>query len=315
MRTPALLLAVLLELLGARNASGAECRIFAARARLAHVTVAAGATTIPLRLDDVPADVVLSTGPLTTIRVKAPLEFNATVPSGELAIRAKKPVELAGGRIRIGRGMGLVQVGIDGDRARVSLERMLGIEVRQPLELPCSQLELDARRWFVSPTAVAPARARGKGIGAGFVPVFVQPEATDPLEVRFPGPFEVAGRRPGWVLIQARWEDGSRLRGWTLERNVLPPPEPLGGRGGGGRGELDRCYQTHEPLTVERKMRKGAPIAASPGGEIWAHAARAIRVSVSAEGQDGWLSISKLAGLREIPCSNHLWVSERDVSP
>ena len=167
----------------------------------------------------------------------------------------------------------------------------------------------------LEPDAIEPPKARTVGIGAGPTPLFVEPVAMDPLEISYPGPFQVRQRRPDWVLIEARWADGSRLRGWTFERNTKADAAPISGRGGGGKHRAG-CVSIRRPVLSRMTVRRGAAIAASPGGVVWAHTTKTMSVGVvqNANGQGAWVLVECLPGLRVPSCSEgHIWTQLRDI--
>ena len=296
----------------------AECRLTAHHARLAGVTVSAAQTTFSLDLAGVPVAIVLAPNAATArVDVAAPLQFQAEVQVDALELRLKKAVDLYGGRVRLGRSAAHVRLGVEGDTMRVSLHETFGVDVPRGLAVPCRALGLDAANWFTTPPDPEPESGRRVAIGPGPVPFFERPVSVDPLEIGYAGPFVVRGRRPGWALIEASWADGSRLKGWVLEKDAQAEVVPWRGRGelfGSGR---DCCVATDEPPFTQMTIRRGAPIAASAAGVVWAHAATNVVVEAfPREAADGdWIAIATTRALPTGSCSRHqhMWVQAGDV--
>jgi hypothetical protein len=284
------------------------------------VTVIAGQATFPLRLDGVRVAIDLSPGATTaTINVEAPLEFQATFPVEKLALRLKETVNLFEGRLRLGPGAKPIWLGVEGDTVQLSLHEMLGLDVSRRLAISCRSIGLSDGTPYRSPDRIEspkePAAARTVALGPGSVPLFVKAEAVDPLEIRYPGAVQVRERRPGWVMVEVDWADGSRLRGWTLERNTQAQAAPPAGWGEGGEGESS-CGRVDEPPLSRLTIRRHAPIAAAPGGAVWARVAKTLVVEAfSPQRPDGWIRIGVIPGLLAKPCAEHehLWVHARDV--
>ena len=130
----------------ASRGSSAECRLSASQH--AHldddVTISAGSATFPLGLEGVPVEIVVEPGTARAkIQVEAPLEFDATYPVADLRLRVTKTVDLYGGRVRVGRGMGPILQRVEGDAMRISLTNMLGVEVSGTLAIPCRSIGLE----------------------------------------------------------------------------------------------------------------------------------------------------------------------------
>ncbi len=122
----------------ASRGSSAECRLSAPHAHLDDVTISAGSATFPLGLEGVPVEIVVEPGAARAkIHVEAPLELDATYPVADLRLRVTKTVDLYGGRVRVGRGMGPILQRVEGDAMRISLTNMLGVEVSGTLAIPC----------------------------------------------------------------------------------------------------------------------------------------------------------------------------------
>ena len=297
-------------------ASG-ECRIDDSQAYLPNATVSASGTTFSLGLVGVPVQVTPDAGGANArVEVLSPLRFTAAYPGAELRYRIKRAVDLYGGRIRLGQGAMPEWLGVRGNALEVSLANALHVGVTPPLRVPCSHLALsDGKTPYATPEPVKPAAGRGAGTGAGQVPLHLSPVATDPLAVQFPGAYEIESRRPGWVLLQASWADGSRLRGWTREQFVTSEPGPLDGSVTGITSGAS-CGRADSPILTTFIVRKGAPIAASPAGAPWAWATRRLTVDAfPLDRADGWIRIGTVAGLASAPCAEHehLWVHASDL--
>ena len=249
------------------------------------------------------------------IQVLAPLQFAASYPMDKLALRIKESVDLYGGRIRLGKMAGAAWLGIRGDGALLSLKSTLGVDVKQPLMIPCGRIGLSDGTPYTTPQIASPASDRTIGTGVEFIPLYRSPREVDPLHIQFAGPFKLLRKRPGWVMIEAAWSDGSRVRGWTLERFATTEVAAVGGWGEGQSGD-GACGLSDPPPLVKILLRKQAAIAVSAGGPVWARVARQLSVDAfPAERADGWIQVAAVPGLPAKPCSEHehIWVQSRDV--
>jgi hypothetical protein len=300
------LLGVVLGLfLGAAEAS-AQCRIDDAEAYLPSVSVTVPGASFALGLAGVPVQIRPDAAtPNARIEVLSPLRFTASRPSQELSYRIKRSVDLYGGRIRLGPGAVPTWLG-----------NMLRLSVKQPLRVPCSHLDLDdGETPYATPELVALPDRQRVGTGDAFVPVYLFPNRVDAIDVQYSGPFEIEGRIPGWVLLNASWADGSRLRGWTLERFIKPEAGRVTGAVA-GMTHLGGCGRADAPLLFRLALRKGAPIAAAPGGAAWTWVTRTLEVEAfPLDRSDGWIRIGAISGLPGPPCAEHehFWVHARDV--
>jgi hypothetical protein len=295
----------------------AECRISARRASLTNVAVAAGPNTFTLNLQGVPVAIALSPGDSTSrIDVEGPLRFEATYPLARLALEVAKSVGLFGGRIRLGSGAKPVWLGVEGDAMRASLQKMLGVETTPAVSVPCRAIGLGDGAPYSTPAVIDPPKSEVVGIGSGPVRLFVRPVAVDPLEIHYPALFRARARRPNWVSTEANWADGSRVRGWVSDRDTKTDVAPgISGSVEGLKIEPE-CGRSDAPTLTRLTLRRGASIADSPGGFIWAHATKAFVVrAFSLDRPDGWIPIGAISGLTGDPCSEleHLWVHSSDV--
>jgi hypothetical protein len=299
-----------------RDAWG-ECRIDDSKAHLSNVTVSASGTTFSLGLVGVPVQIRPADGAKNaSVEVLSPLRFTAAYPAAELRYEVKRPVDLYGGRIRLGEGAMPQWLGVRGNALEASLTTLLHVNVAAPLRVPCSHVALsEGKTPYATPELVKPAAGRGVGTGGNEVPLHLFPVAADPLAVQFPGAYEIERRQPGWVLLTASWTDGSRLRGWTREEFVTSEPEPLGASVEGMTSE-PLCGRTDGPMLTAFIVRKGAPIAASPAGAPWAWATQRLPVEAfPLDRADGWIRIGAVTGLASAPCAEHehLWVHASDL--
>lgn len=297
--------------------ASAECRISVGRASLPNITVAAGSDTFTLSLQSVPVAIAVAPGNTTgRISVEGPLRFEATSPLAGLALKVAKPVELLGGRIRLGSGAKPAWLGVEGNAMWASLQKMLGVETTSALSIPCRALGLSEGTPYSTPTVIDPPESEAIAIGPGPVRLFVRPVAVDPLEISYPGSFRARARRPNWVLIEANWADGSRVRGWVSDRDSKTDVRPGVSGSVEGLKIEPACGRSDAPTLTRLALRRGASITDSPGGFIWAHATKAVVVrAFPLERTDGWIRIGAISGLTGDPRSDleHLWVQRRDV--
>lgn len=298
--------------------AAAQCRIDDPRVELGSATVSASGSTFTLGLRGVPVQVYPDTGTdQARIQVLAPLRFTAQYPAAQLQYRLERPVDLHGGRIRLGAGAVPSWLRVQGNAIEVSLAELLHVDSRQPLRVPCSHIALrDAKAPYATPDPVPPPEGLATGTGEGPVALHAFPIASNPIEVQYPGPYAIQSRRPGWALIEASWADGSRLRGWVRDERLTAAPAPPGGRiEGAARGE-ELCGRSHAPKLATFTVREGAPIAAAPGGAPWARTTEKLTLEAfPLERSNGWVQIASVPGLASEPCSEHehLWVHVRDL--
>lgn len=300
----------------APRAGSAQCRIGVEKARLKGVMVSASGVTFSLNLDGLPLTIELEPGKaMASLQVKAPLRFVASYPSDKLALRIKKRVDLYGGRVRLGTLAAHVWLGVQDDGMQLSLLSTLGIDLKVPPRIPCSNIELSNGTPYSTPQVVWPTKDRTIGMGSTFFPLYLGPQEVDPLAIHYPGPFRILRRRPGWVLIEAAWKDGSRVMGWTLERYTTTKVASVLGWAEGQSG-VDECHATDGPILAKVTLRKEAPVAVSPGGPVWAWVARTLTVdALPPDRSDGWIQVLGVPGFIGERCSDYenIWVHARDV--
>jgi hypothetical protein len=290
------------------------CRVEVEHARVPGVLVTASGTSFTVDLQDVPMVLEAREGSSEAqVDVLAPLRFHGRYPVDRLAFRAAAEVELQRGRIRLGKGAAPTWLGVRGRGLRFTLDQ-LRVEVEAELEVDCSHVGLSDGTPYAAPAATVPPAGHSTGAGPGFVPLYVTPKEVDPLRVRYAGPFSIEATEPGWVLIEATWADGSRLRGWTPERNVTPHFERFESVVE-GRSWGPECTNTDAVLT-QLVVRKGASVAASPAGPVWARVTQALTVdALPLSRQNDWIPIADMPGLPADPCTEHqhFWVNVSDV--
>lgn len=300
----------------AHRQASPPCRISLAETHLDKVNVAAAERSFTVGLDGAESTIELTEGrPTARVLVTAPLRFTASFPVDKLAIRVAAETALYDGRIRLGVGAAPAWLGLQGDAMQVSLEPMLGVAVRQPLHVPCSRLGLGDGSPYATPQPASPPEERAIGTGTDFVPLYLEPREAAPLEIKYSGAFELRDRRDSWLLLEATWADGSRLRGWTRARHTTPQVVPVNGAGEGPSGAAI-CGRTDAPPFTRFMLREGAPISSSAGGVVWAHVSRPIAVDAfTPERADGWIRVAAVPGLFTDPCleQEHIWVRASDA--
>lgn len=249
-----------------------------------------------------------------------PLRFTGSYAVEELALRIAAPVDLYGGRIRVGQGAAPKRHGVQGGVLQVSVQEMLGVATKAPLSVPCRRFGLSDGSPYATPSAVVPAPGwKAVGLRHGFIPLHLYTGEGDALWVRYAGPLFVEDRKPGWVLLRAQWSDGSRLRGWTRERYVTAEFNPAPEGWFEGRTMYgDSCGSSHPPARRAVTVVESSPVAAAPNGAVWAQVAREIRVeaySHSLDRSDGWVELAVVPGLPAGACEphEHLWVQRAHV--
>lgn len=301
--------------------SPAPCRFSVERGQLREVAVSVAEITFSVNVDGVPLQLQFRAGESRArVDVIDPLRFTGSYAVDELALRMASKVDLHDGRIRLGQGSAPERLGIHGDVLLVSIEKMLGVATKTPFGVPCRRLGLSDGSPYRAPSAVAPAPGReAVGVGREFIPLYPDAREGDALWMSYPGPLLVEERRPGWVLLNAEWSDGSRLRGWTRDRYTTAHFEPASeGWGEGGLVHGAGCGSSHPPLRSPVTIASGSPIAASPNGPVWAHVTREIQAeaySFSFERSDGWIQLAAVPGLSADSCDphEHLWLQRRHL--
>lgn len=290
------------------------CRVEVARARLPGVLVMVSGTRFAVDLQDVPIVVEAREGwSDARVEVLAPLRFRGRYSVQQLAFRVATEVDLYGGRIRLGKGAAPTWLGVRGGGLHLTLDQ-LNVDVQAQLEVDCSQVGLSDAAPYATPAVIVPPAGRSTGAGPGFVPLYLGPKEVDPLRIRYAGPFAIEARQPGWVLLEATWADGSRVRGWTRERHVIPHFEQFD-VAVQARSWGPDCANTDVVLS-QLVVRKGASVAASPGGPVWARATQDLTVDALPLSRcNDWIQIADIPGLPSNPCAEHehFWVNVRDV--
>jgi hypothetical protein len=293
----------------------ARCLVTEPHLRLDDLKVLAPGVSFAVSVEDVAATVDLAqSAPDARIEVTNPLRFSASYLQRDLPLRVAQPVSAFGGRVVVGAGAAPHWLGVHGDAVLASLEPMIRVELEEPLAIPCNRLGFGGEQPYASPL---PTMARGerRGTGRGFVPLFLEARAVDSVLVRYGGPFVVKVRQPGWVLLEAAWADGTKVTGWTPDANTTARFEDVGGFGEGWSGRAP-CGQVDGPRLQRVSVRAGAPIAASPGGPIWAHVVRSVVADTFPNDRaDRWLRVAAITGLIADSCSEqeHVWIDAGDT--
>ncbi len=290
------------------------------RGQLRKITVSVADVTFRVNVEHLPLELELTAGePRARVDVFDPLRFTGSYAVDELALRIASPVNLHGGRIRLGRGAAPRLLRVNGDVLQISLQEILGIAARTPLDVPCRRFGLSGDSFFEAPAAIVPAPGRETlGVGQHFVPLYLDAREDDALWVNYSGAFVVEERKPGWVLLSAQWSDGSRLRGWTRRHHAMADFDPPASGWGQGWGESEVCGSSHPRSRSSVTISQRSPIATSPNGPIWAQVTREIRAeaySHSFDRSDGWIELAAVPGLPAGSCEphEHLWVRRRHV--
>jgi hypothetical protein len=118
------------------------------------------------------------------------------------------------------------------------------------------------------------------------------------------------------VRLEAPWSDGSKVAGWTPERNTTAQFEGLVRKGEESTGE--RCGRVDAPSLIKVMLRAGTAVSAYAKGPVWAYVTGDIEVhAFEPVGSHEWLQVGAFPGLISLPegCSDHrhIWVHARDV--
>lgn len=241
------------------------------------------------------------------VHITSPLVMKTHVPRAQLAFRLRKPTEIFGGRVRIGRGFQL--------EAQFVANRQVGVRVPDAF---FSQFPLANNKAGLNPTFVVNCRALEVSS-----PLLVEATPISTLGTRF-GAF-VSGSgdelalfrsaneaelpialwsevrleridvRRGWTKVRARWTDGTQILGWT--RSALVPANDDfwsgDGTGGCGNSEMEGGF---EAIAI-----KGAGIYSNDMDSPWARFAAATRVEVISSVTD-WYLVYHIEGVFRFGC-------------
>jgi hypothetical protein len=252
------------------------------------------------------------------LSMTSPLAFTAEYPASQLRFVMANAVVSFGGRVRLGKGMMPTTFEARGETMRVSAA-IVGVALSEPLEVPCRDLSLREGNQVSMAVPVIDPAFPSVGTGAGAFPLYINPREQDPLFVRYAGAWQVRQQQAssGWVLLEASWSDGTLLRGWTRSSNIA-----RGSPTSGLWSEIEEhrilpSLGLHEPTLVPMTLRRGAKLAASPGGFVWATASEALSVEVDPAEDAGWLRIGSIGGkVRNAdrhPQLSRLWARQADL--
>lgn len=304
-------------LLSALSAPALGCVIEAADFSWRNVPVVLPDERFLVSLEHV--DVLATPGDPSEVVVTRPLMF--TTHQDRLPVHTREPLSLYGGVLSLP-----TELYLELDPTRASETH---IQARLParelkaddLAVPCDALTLIDRQHPGAPQLIEPQDRRNEVYLHGPTPFRRARFHSDPWVVDVDGPLHVELRRPGWLQLAARWDDGTEVRGWVESKDTYRPMfrtrRGYGHIGGMGMGA---CGRSHGPPLFQRTVEVGTAIHADPGGVAWATYTEPVEVLVFEDSEDGWVRIGHTPGLVSPPCSEHdrLWVREerlhRDIS-
>ena len=233
---------------------------------------------------------------------------------------------MKGGRILLAKGLEPNFVALDeaefettreADSIRVSLP-LASLTVETPLVLPCASVTISHRdEDFVRPTIERSRQPMRFVTTDEVIKLYQKTEAVDPLAIRLRSSWTVIGERKNWVRLQAKWSDGSLVRGWVESEGLaIQQGMPPAGFGTAGIGHGGMCGGGHRGIVTGVTVHSHAPVHDGPGGAIWAHAAGNIVVDVFATLRaDGWIQVANIEGLPTERCSLHrkIWVHAKHI--
>jgi len=303
------------------------CRFSAPKTSLEEIEVSVPGARFRLGVQDVPSQIELIAADGTAhIQVQSPLAFSATLPRGLLQLRVAVATDFYGGRLRVGAGLDPTWLGVRGGAMLLSLERSLGLVLDEPLALPCSHVRLSDTTEMAEAPAQEHTDAKRIGMGWDSFPLYASPDGGDVVSFRYVGPVALVETRPGWWHIVVDWSDGSRLDGWTPEREPARSWDDRAGSVSGGGFALGMGGVVDGPILQKARLHAGASVAAAPAGSVWARAAHELEVEVvimNAYGQDphradGWLQLVTVPGLLPPPSEfrfiGHAWVHRSELT-
>lgn len=260
--------------------------------------------TFALRLERATVDIALdadSARDEVTVSVSSPLAFEARVPLAAVPLGVRRAGRLSP-FVTASASTWLVADAIAGDRLRAHLD--LGPKWRiDPVEVPCDTLVLRPSRRddevHASPAAVrwrGPVLSLYASPGRGAVFTLVERAAPAPEEARRMAelPLTELRRGRGWTEVEARFSEGTRVRGWVSNDQLSTQLRlsPMG-KLAYGRGA---CITSSAERRVT--LRPDAPIYDAQAGRLWAHVPPTPPSGVYAvSGADGWSQLTRIPGL------------------
>jgi hypothetical protein len=195
-----------------------------------------------------------------------------------------------------------------------------------PLELPCSHVSLRGPMESAETPESESTNATQIGMGWDSFPLHAHPGDADAIIVRYGGPVGLVETQPGWWHIVATWSNGSRLDGWTPERESSPHYDAPGGSVAGLSFVGGMVGVVDGPILQKARLHAGASVAYAPAGAAWAHATHDVEIEVivmnvysrTPTRTDGWLPLATVPGLVPPPTVlrylEHAWVHRSELT-
>ncbi|HET9956272.1 MAG TPA: hypothetical protein VFQ61_17310 [Polyangiaceae bacterium] len=213
----------------------------------------------------------------------------------------REPATLVPNVLRAGTGLTLkpvrrVGAALEGTAELADLEISL-------VRVACAQLKPFLPGSARTPRPVVTAGLRWQARSAG-LKLRIAPQGADGVELKGPLAFSGGQQRGGFRELSARFDDGSWIRGWAPEEELVSVPP---GEFGGGYGEgLSLCRpgcagRGPEPVHFRGRARVSANAAvhAAPGGAVWARTGRDLHAEVVQRDAGGWVELVKLPTVEE----------------
>jgi hypothetical protein len=203
----------------ARVASAAPCAVSAQAASVQHVSIhPAGEEAFAFSLAQLPMEARLSGTNAAQLEVKSPLRFTTLHPWNNLGVNARTRTSLLGGRLVVPKGA-LVNIAANKHNAESSelpvTLPLHELRTRTPLLVPCAKLTLprNVSENRESPQHLLPETEIVFAITSKEFALYAKPKAVAPWHITFSGALRVLKRSGSWIHVEAKWSDGSILRG------------------------------------------------------------------------------------------------------
>lgn len=325
MRTPLLVsfaLGLVTTALG-HVASANPCAVRAQSASVEHVSIQpAGEAAFGFTLEHLRMEARLSGTNAAELEVMAPLRFTTSHAWNNLGVMTSKRVSLMDGRLIVPAGAYVYVAANKHDTASGDLPITLPLaelHTGSPMPIPCSKLTLP-RKTPLSRTRPGHVLPKAKIVFARTddeFALYATAKEVAPWHIKFDGPLKVVKRSGSWLRVEAKWNDGTRLRGWAKsELFSVTRAVPVGVGGEMGAIGMGLCGSSHRRAPLPFILKPNAPIHSGPKGAIWAHTAGSIKVQAfSLSRSDGWMQIVGVDGFPKRGCSDHnkIWVHASSV--
>lgn len=304
-------------------ASANPCAVRAQSASVDNVSIQpAGEAAFGFSLEHLPMEARLSGTNAAELEVMAPLRFTTSHSWNNLGVMLSARVSLMDGRLIIPAGAYVNVAAQNHDTKNEDLPALLHLRelrTRAPVPIPCAKLTLPGNTPLsrTRPAHVLPKTQIVFARTDNEFALYATTKEVAPWHIKFDGPLKVVKRSGSWLRVEAKWDDGTRLRGWAKsELFLVTRAVPVGVGGEMGAIGMGLCGSSHRRAPIPFILKANAPIHSGPKGAIWAHTAGSIKVEAfSLSRSDGWMQIVGVDGFPKRGCSDHnkIWVHASSV--